>query len=71
MDFDLEHTVIDTAADLFAFALKEASTQAQWNKAVDEIIVDVRKRYPDISMVNLAFAMGRALGRLEAEEKRR
>ena len=33
--------------------------------AVDEIINDVHRQYPDISAITLAFATGRALGRCE------
>jgi hypothetical protein len=67
IDFDLEHNVIASATELFGFALKETSTESQHRAAVDQIINDVLDRYPEISAVTLAFAMGRALGKFEAD----
>jgi hypothetical protein len=69
MDFDLEHNVLSSAADLFGFALRETTTEAQHRKAVEEIIRDVLERYPNVSAPLLAFAMGRALGRLEGRPR--
>jgi hypothetical protein len=69
MKRDVEGQVIETAAELFALAIKEAESEAQWDIAVDEIVKDVRKRHPDISIATLAFAMGRAVGRLEGQKQ--
>jgi hypothetical protein len=67
MTFDLEHSVLDSATELFRFALKETSTEAQYCKAVEEVVGEVLARHPDISPALLYFAMGRALGKFEAE----
>jgi hypothetical protein len=67
LPFDIEHAVLSTAADLFGLAMKEAANDGQWNEAVEDIIRDVLKRYPDISTAQLAFALGRALGRIEGQ----
>jgi hypothetical protein len=70
MNFDLECNVISTATDLFGFALKEsASNELQWDQAVELIIREVQERYPDFSAEKLAFAMGRALGRIECQRR--
>jgi hypothetical protein len=71
MKLDVQAQVIETAAELFALAIKEAESEAQWDTAVDEIVKDVRKRHPDISIATLALAMGRAVGRLEGQKQMR
>jgi hypothetical protein len=70
MNFDLERSVLNSATELFGFALKETSTEAQYRKAVEEVVVDVLARHPDIDPILLYFALGRALGRFEAQRQR-
>jgi hypothetical protein len=70
MNFDLECKVISTATDLFGFALKKSrSNELHWDQAVELIVHELQERYPDFSAEKLAFAMGRALGRMEGQQK--
>jgi hypothetical protein len=69
MNLDLECKILTTATELFGFAMKETSTEAEQSDAVEGIIRDVLERYPDITAEKLAFAMGRALGRIEGQRK--
>jgi hypothetical protein len=66
---DLECKILTTATELFGFAMKETSTEAEQSDAVEGIIRDVLERYPDITAEKLAFAMGRAFGRFEGQRK--
>ena len=56
-------------AAAISFAMKETSIEAEQSDAVEGIIRDVLERYPDITAEKLAFAMGRALGRIEGQRK--
>jgi hypothetical protein len=71
MNFDLEEIVTSSAAELFGFALKEASSEAEFHQAVEGVIREVMMRYPDISVDILSFALGRAIGRLEDQQRKK
>ena len=65
MNFDFEGKVASSATELFGFALKEASTEAQFHEAIEGVIRDVLRRHPEIPVELLSFSLGRAVGRLE------
>ena len=69
MNFDLEQKVMSSAAELFGFALKESSTEAQFYQAVEDVIREVMLRHPDVSVELLSFALGRAIGNLEGQKR--
>jgi hypothetical protein len=69
MNFDLESKVLSSAIELFGFALNEASSEAQFHQAVEDVVREVMMRYPDIPIEQLTFALGRALGKLEGEKR--
>jgi hypothetical protein len=50
VSFDLDHKVMSSTTELFGFALKETSTEAQYCKAVEEVVGEVLARHPDISL---------------------
>jgi hypothetical protein len=67
MDFDLEHDVMNVATELCGLALNETATFAQYQEAVDHALSDVLQQHPNFPVELFAFAMGRALGRLEGQ----
>jgi hypothetical protein len=71
MNFGVAHQAVDTATALFELASRETATQAQYDQAVEHMLRDVLERYPDFSTELFAFAMGRAMGRLEGSQQRK
>jgi hypothetical protein len=57
------------STELFCLALKECVSEAQWDKAAEEIIHEVMDRYPELETEQIAFGVGRAVRRIE-EQKR-
>jgi hypothetical protein len=71
MNFDVAHQAVDEATELFELASRETATQAQYDQAVEHVLRDVLDRHPDFSTELFAFAMGRAMGRLEGSQQQR
>ena len=65
MDFDVEHKIISTITELFELALQEATTEADYDQAVEHIVRDVLSHHPGFSTALMSFAMGVAVGRRE------
>lgn len=65
MDFDVELKIILTTTELFELALQEATTEADYDQAVEHIVRDVLSHHPEFSTALMSFAMGVAVGRLE------
>jgi len=65
MDFDVEHKIISTITELFELALQEATTEADYDQAVEHVVREVLSRHPEFSTELMSFAMGVATGRLE------
>ena len=50
-------------------AIKETANEQEFYDAIEGIVRDVLRRYPDMSTAMLFYALGRAAGRLEATHK--